>query len=440
MLEITSTTKGLLIPRMTTTNRDAIAAPAEGLQIYNETTNKSDIYIDGVWKSFAFSTTSVSNLVYVYSLADLPPVTTGIVLDPTKMYVFSGVVNIGSNFININGAGLRGTDPQKDMILSNVSGAVLRSTNKSIFIQDLAIALNGASTKAFDVSDSSGLHYFNSFSGSSVVDIVPSLGVGQISGFKAITVLKNFWKVKDGVKITGNVGKFTSALNFVEGITGGGSAIEFLSGVTILDIDLSNNYFIYTGGIGIKVNNGAIIDRGRMTTNMFRDVTTPLSGIDSYSTGWSMSQNTNIPDSRAYGFVYFNGNSTVTTLPTQNFYTKILGTTTLASQKRFESTVTNQLTYKDKEPITAKISVVISAKANESGSQYSIGIRKNNEALLSGPVASMASTANNQSFQIILNSEIDLVFNDFISVFISRTNGSTNNTITVSELQFRVTD
>ncbi len=34
-LDITSTTKGLLIPRMTTTQRDAITTPATGLQIYN---------------------------------------------------------------------------------------------------------------------------------------------------------------------------------------------------------------------------------------------------------------------------------------------------------------------------------------------------------------------------------------------------------------------
>jgi hypothetical protein len=42
--------------------------------------------------------------------------------------------------------------------------------------------------------------------GSSVVEIVPSLGAGQISGFKAITFVKNYWKVSNGLKVTGNVG------------------------------------------------------------------------------------------------------------------------------------------------------------------------------------------------------------------------------------------
>ena len=39
ILEVTSTTKGFLPPRMTTTERDAITTPATGLVIYNTTTN-----------------------------------------------------------------------------------------------------------------------------------------------------------------------------------------------------------------------------------------------------------------------------------------------------------------------------------------------------------------------------------------------------------------
>lgn len=47
--DITSTTKGLLIPRMTTTQRDAIASPAEGLLIYNTTTHVVNFYNGTTW-------------------------------------------------------------------------------------------------------------------------------------------------------------------------------------------------------------------------------------------------------------------------------------------------------------------------------------------------------------------------------------------------------
>ena len=40
ILDVTSTSKGLLLPRMTTSQRDAVASPASGLMIFNTTTNK----------------------------------------------------------------------------------------------------------------------------------------------------------------------------------------------------------------------------------------------------------------------------------------------------------------------------------------------------------------------------------------------------------------
>jgi hypothetical protein len=43
-LDITSTTRGFLPPRMTTTQRDAISSPAAGLVIYNTTTSKLQVY------------------------------------------------------------------------------------------------------------------------------------------------------------------------------------------------------------------------------------------------------------------------------------------------------------------------------------------------------------------------------------------------------------
>ena len=49
LLDITSTTKGLLPPRMTTAERDAIATPATGLTIYNATTNMMNVYNGTAW-------------------------------------------------------------------------------------------------------------------------------------------------------------------------------------------------------------------------------------------------------------------------------------------------------------------------------------------------------------------------------------------------------
>lgn len=50
-LHVNSTTKGLLIPRMSTAERNAIVSPAEGLLIYNLTTNELNQRQNAAWKT-----------------------------------------------------------------------------------------------------------------------------------------------------------------------------------------------------------------------------------------------------------------------------------------------------------------------------------------------------------------------------------------------------
>lgn len=49
IFECTSTTKGMLPPRMTTTQQNAIGSPAAGLMLYNTTTNKLMVYNGSAW-------------------------------------------------------------------------------------------------------------------------------------------------------------------------------------------------------------------------------------------------------------------------------------------------------------------------------------------------------------------------------------------------------
>jgi len=51
LLDLTSTTKGFLPPRVTTTQRDDISSPATGLTVYNTTLNKMNIYNGSSWKN-----------------------------------------------------------------------------------------------------------------------------------------------------------------------------------------------------------------------------------------------------------------------------------------------------------------------------------------------------------------------------------------------------
>lgn len=64
ILDIVSTTKGVLLPRMTTTQRDAINTPATGLKIYNTTTNAFNFYDGSAWVALvsgSFTDTNFAN-------------------------------------------------------------------------------------------------------------------------------------------------------------------------------------------------------------------------------------------------------------------------------------------------------------------------------------------------------------------------------------------
>jgi hypothetical protein len=79
-LTVTSTTKGFLPPRLTTTQRDAISSPATGLQVYNTTTNTNDFYNGTAW------TTSLSG-TYTPTAQDFTNITSATVYTAQYMRV-----------------------------------------------------------------------------------------------------------------------------------------------------------------------------------------------------------------------------------------------------------------------------------------------------------------------------------------------------------------
>src|SRR5260370_1276865 len=53
LLDIKSTSKGALLPRMTTTQRTAISSPAEGLSLYSLTSHRLSLYDGTAWRELA---------------------------------------------------------------------------------------------------------------------------------------------------------------------------------------------------------------------------------------------------------------------------------------------------------------------------------------------------------------------------------------------------
>jgi hypothetical protein len=65
MLAINSTTKGLLPPRMTTAQREAIVSPTAGLTVFDETIQRLFVYADGAWRRIEAESIDAPLTMYV---------------------------------------------------------------------------------------------------------------------------------------------------------------------------------------------------------------------------------------------------------------------------------------------------------------------------------------------------------------------------------------
>ena len=102
ILELSSINKGLLIPRLTTTQRDGISSPATGLIIFNTTNNRFE-YNSGtpsapIWVNVLSGTTIPLNNSYIF-VGNGSGVATGVAMSGDATISNTGVISIQDNAI-----------------------------------------------------------------------------------------------------------------------------------------------------------------------------------------------------------------------------------------------------------------------------------------------------------------------------------------------------
>ena len=381
-----------------------------------------------------------SNVVDVFESSDFPaPVEFEILLDPEKAYIVHGEINIGENFISLNGASLQGVDPGKDRIISKTKGAILRSRNASVYLEKISVLCADKRTSGYDFRDDSNSFFCNIFKGCSVLE-PPGLlsgGVGKISGFNTTCIDLNFWNVGKGLQVGGTMNKFTMVYVYIANIRKG-AAVEFLSDAKIEDIVITGNYFIYGGSEGIKVNRGTKINQGRMSLNLFNGQAKFTSGFDSWTPGWEMVSNSDgVPDSRAGASIYMNDNETATEFTASGVYRKIEGITESIYLKKFDDIQENKLIYVGNKRITIDVVVTVTGISSYDDADVSIALMKNGKELIL-PKASNYNVDYNRSFQMRLDVQVDLQPLDFIEVFLKADNNINNKPVLVKDLIMKV--
>jgi hypothetical protein len=182
VLDLSSTTKGLLPPRMTTSERDLIASPTTGLVIYNTSTNKMNVYNQTSWVEVG-SGSGGGNKNYL------------------------GTVNS----VNLNG----------DFELGSTSGWSLFTTTLTSGMPTGSITAGAASITTFQTSSSSPLSGLHSL---------------QVASSGAITAGEGF--ISDAFTLDSSDRAAQFAWNFVYSVISGSSNMNF-SGTS------SNTWAVY---------------------------------------------------------------------------------------------------------------------------------------------------------------------------------------------------
>lgn len=166
ILEVISTAKGLLPPKMTTTQRDAVASPVAGLFIFNTSTNELNFYTGAAWSALSAGTASIASVAYgdAASAADGNPI-----IWPTEDF------DTDSAYNNATG---RFTAPSSGRY--RVCAAIISSdAGRTVYAN-----VNAADTRLMGLTDANGDGYMCAVlnvSASDILDVRPDGGALDVS-------------------------------------------------------------------------------------------------------------------------------------------------------------------------------------------------------------------------------------------------------------------
>ncbi len=184
VLDISSTTKGALLPRMTTVQRDAIASPATGLQIYNTDDNLFYYYSGAAWVAIANGTSLIGSTSTLGSETWLGTSAAGLGTASSSNTVFVGI-----------DAGLNATSATFGNFMGFHAGAGATNANRAIFI---------GATAGLNAVDSQNSIFLGTSAGSGATTAPFSAFIGDLAGAGATGAdHSNFFGLRAGQSATG---------------------------------------------------------------------------------------------------------------------------------------------------------------------------------------------------------------------------------------------
>ncbi|HEX8575628.1 MAG TPA: hypothetical protein VF677_04970 [Flavobacterium sp.] len=442
-LDITSTTQGMLTPRMTTTQRTAITTPADGLIVY-DTTLKSFYYYNSTTASWTRINSDVSARnkfkrikstdVLATLLADELAAGSGTkyVLDATTYYEINGTITFNLP-IDINGAYVAGIDTNDDKLVRTSGNLFEGSTGGSI--RNVTLQVTGGG-KVFNLS---GATTQNLLFRDSVV--TGSSNVGSITGFGWVFVsIVQYIGNTNGIVydsitrlLINNTGWFSSNTGIYEKLQGTFGLVQKLGG-----------FMEITGtGVGFDVSSNPVITNDAVMEAVVYSGTLTVGGayVKPYTSGNYVGYNFNnkwnvrssgIPteaDVSATGEFSTSTNLTPTTgfpVTVDNAGTaaKIGPVTTSTALFRFAATTSGRLTYEGFKKRIVKVTGSMSFVADSAGKTgiYVFYIAKNGVIIPQSKIYAFTGSITDTA-TVPINGSVEMNVSDYLEVFVDYFSG-----------------
>ncbi|MES2747893.1 MAG: hypothetical protein V4648_05920 [Bacteroidota bacterium] len=447
LLDVTSTTKGFLTPRMTTAQRVAIALPADGLLVY-DTSLKSFYYYNTTTATWLAISSEVngrlkfkrikSTDVLATVLADEKAVGSNAkyVLDTSTLYEINGTINVDLP-IDLNNAYIAGLDANQDKLVrtsgnlfDGATGGGVRNLTIQVTGGGSVFNLIGAATQSLIFRDT----------------VVTSCSnVGTINGFGLVFfAIIQYVGNTNGITYTNitrlllsNTAWFGNNAGTFEKLTGTFSLVEKQGGFcevngTAIGFDVSGNPTI-SGDAVMET----VVFAGTLSSGLFIKGYT----VGNY-TGYNFNNKWNVrcagipteSDATATGNLYKTSSTTTTTTTatTQNTGYKVNTTASSAlNLLRFASATTARLTYKGTKSRAFQASASISFIESSGGTNanyvfYFVKIAADGTTVTPLPETETFIDTNSGFVQAFpITGTVVLLENESVEVYLKRVNTGT---------------
>lgn len=449
MLDITSTEKGMLTPRMTTAQRTAISSPANGLLVYDTTENAFYFYKSSAWSKIDSAKRSMHKLIQ--SEADLAAELTAgggstYRLSTDTLYEINGTIAL-LHPIDLNNAYIIGFDTNEDILFK--SGGTMFSGTKGGSIKGVTLTAPGGTVFGIAGANTDNFIFRDAV-------VANSASVGSISGF-GLTFVSIVQFVGNTTGITysnitklllSNMGWLSTNAGTYETFTGNFNFIQKQGGFSevngsAIGIDVSSNPAVGTGVLtGVSFN-------GTSTQYIKRYTSGSYTGFN-FNNAWTVNC-PGIPvesDEVATGNIYFNGTITSGFLQSvsNNAEFNLTGngssnSTSAVNLLRMSSPQNNRLQYLGKKTRTFQISASLSVRGDVStGDFYGFFIKKNGATGITLVETNTLMRVNNTSDinSLSISGTVELAPNDYIEIWGQRLVGSGNTSISVFSLNLNI--